>query len=148
MTLSQILRRLIIEDRCTPEEAADKVLAEADALAMVRSLVVWQGQAILRQRARKVERSVVAAGGLTTKKARRQLMAVGFALPSGECVTWGAATAAQHAARSGWMRHHATATLATARLHDLAASLIASAGVTCLNEVPDDLVRTLFEEAA
>jgi hypothetical protein len=64
-----------------------------------------------------------------------ELLASGFALPSGQVVTWGEATVAQHRQRAAMFASNAEANLRGAARHRHAVEALESAGASCLREL-------------
>lgn len=58
-----------------------------------------------------------------------------FAMPTGERVTWGRATAAQHAERVRMLQQNAVANMEASARHDAALLALAESGAMCLDEL-------------
>jgi hypothetical protein len=107
------------------------------AARLLLPLVRDQVRRVRRARARQAEDRAFAGPapdpGADPLAALRALRAETFWVPGDGLVTWADATAAQHAARAGYIREHVLAPAAEdIRRHEAAAAVIRAAGAACL----------------
>lgn len=137
-TIYQRIGRLLSEG-VAPEVAAAMSLdgmTKAQLIEFVRPEVERLARTIDRSRVRRVEhRTLPVTDGKTSPDGLSDLLAECFLLPDDGFVRWGEATAEQHERRAVWQRSNAAEIIADAERHEWAATLIRSAGATCLNDL-------------
>lgn len=89
------------------------------------------------ERERRVEALIEEVAEEVRLETTAELLNTIFALGDGSKTTWGRATVAQHQQRIQMLAKNAAGVIETAALHRAAISMIESAGVVCLAEVPD-----------
>lgn len=153
MTLSARIRTAI-DDKpgSSHEEIAAAVSAalldDDDLAAILFELVLERVKGVRRAEVRSIEHQLgrpllarhknkAPMAKLVDASERPRLLSQYFDVGDGSSVTWGSATPDQHRLRIGMLTKTRDGITASINLHRDALALIESAGVACLNDLPD-----------
>jgi hypothetical protein len=145
MTLSELIHEAIEKHPTMTDAAlAGIVLHDRRATrAVLTPLVTDEVRRLRRTQTRRIEQhsfprpSMV---GESTLAERARLLRKTFSIPgTGRRVEWGKATVEDHRTRIAWIENHIGTLRETIARHEWAIKMIEEAGVTCLNEVPNEV---------